>query len=531
MAYSYTLNNLDGNKDTGYVYSGYHRIMNNNSSYTNSIRSNIPKYSKIINVVASCEMEKGFSGSKAYAWYADQNETQISERKQLSNGKNSNINYSISSQFQSETANAGELVPNTTDILICFKDNGTPIIFVSRYKKLIYTYEKPTVRVNTSVNNEAYGYITDVNLTGINTTHEINVGSSFSFDIEAIPKTGYRFVKWSDGDTNIYKTFIVSEFNISSHSTVLSYQAIFEPIPYITYDSVFNFQKWKNTGFSASNGTVSNITNTGFTLTSNSNTGEATVQSPYFPITEGESYKIDIDITGSSWDVYIFFYNSNPSGLGIDFVDGPTRRFSDGFNQGASFTAPTGAVQAAIRVDANGSSNTVKFDNFRIYPDSYSYMSSSVPANSRSNMGTWSIPTPIRTNYVFKGWNTKPDGNGTYYTSSSTYPPKDDLILYSIWKCIISTTVDPSGSGITSGDGVYDFGDSITLTATPNAGYQFVKWSDGSTSQSRPLIVNTSKNYTALFKLNPSFLGDLVTKYVFFGSSPLKIFFNGEKII
>ncbi len=516
------------NTDLGYI--GIGSGSNSKTYYIDEtnrtiINNNVPNYAQINSVKFDWDWRTGIAGSDGDCWVS------INDSKYGSKSSTADSWVSVSRTitddiFQSKTLNAGLA---TGDMGFRFEATVYRKLWI-RNIAITWNFTYPTFKIETSVNNSNYGYINCPQGNFLNTILDVPM-SETSYTLETLPRPGYRFVKWSDGDTNPDKTIKISNNSISANYTALSYQAIFEPIPYVTYDSVFNFQKWKNIGFSASNGTVSNITDTGFTLTSNSSAGEANVQSPYFPITEGESYKIDIDITGSNWDVYIFFYDANPSGLGIDFVDGPTRRFSDGFNQGASFTAPTGAVQAAIRVDANGSSNTVKFDNFRIYPDSYSYMSSSVPASSRSNMGAWSIPTPTRTNYVFKGWNTKPDGNGTYYTSNSTYPPKDDLILYSIWKCVISTNVDPIESGITSGDGVYDLGDSITLTATPNAGYQFIKWSDGSTSQSRPLIVNASKNYTALFKLNPSFLGDLVTKYVFLGSSPMYIFFNGEKII
>jgi len=41
---------------------------------------------------------------------------------------------------------------------------------------------------------------------------------------------------------------------------------------------------------------------------------------------------------------------------------------------------------------------------------------------------------------------------------------------------VITTLVLPPGSGVTSGDGVYDNGSSCTLTATPNLGYAFKGW-------------------------------------------------------
>ena len=77
--------------------------------------------------------------------------------------------------------------------------------------------------------------------------------------------------------------------------------------------------------------------------------------------------------------------------------------------------------------------NTIDYSNIRIYPADYSYMSNSVTATNRSCVNSWNFPTPTRTGYNFLGWNTKPDGSGTTYNSSNSFPTSD-LVLYSQWK-------------------------------------------------------------------------------------------------
>lgn len=54
--------------------------------------------------------------------------------------------------------------------------------------------------------------------------------------------------------------------------------------------------------------------------------------------------------------------------------------------------------------------------------------------------------------------------------------------------------------GTTSGGGKYQTGDKTTIVATPNYGYKFVKWSDGSTDSEREVTVNGSQNYVAIFE-------------------------------
>ena len=54
--------------------------------------------------------------------------------------------------------------------------------------------------------------------------------------------------------------------------------------------------------------------------------------------------------------------------------------------------------------------------------------------------------------------------------------------------------------GSVTGGGTYDEGSSVTLTATPNSGYLFEKWSDGNTSATRTLTVTEDLTLTASFK-------------------------------
>jgi hypothetical protein len=54
-------------------------------------------------------------------------------------------------------------------------------------------------------------------------------------------------------------------------------------------------------------------------------------------------------------------------------------------------------------------------------------------------------------------------------------------------------------TGVTNG-GVYAQGTSLTLTATPNEGYNFARWSDGNTDNPRTITVTGKTTYTAIFE-------------------------------
>lgn len=51
-----------------------------------------------------------------------------------------------------------------------------------------------------------------------------------------------------------------------------------------------------------------------------------------------------------------------------------------------------------------------------------------------------------------------------------------------------------------SGTGTYKLGDHITLTASPVNGYDFVKWSDGSTDANHSVTVSHRRTYVAFYK-------------------------------
>ena len=254
-------------------------------------------------------------------------------------------------------------------------------------------------------------------------------------------RTGYTFKGWSTSNTtspsDTGNYFPVGGTSISGGFNTTFY-AVWEANKYtVVFDSLLDVSKWNTS--SANNGVISNVGNGGFTLTSNDGVGEATSVSPLFPVTAGKNYVVDMEFEGTNWDVYIFFYDANTSsGTGLEFVDGATRRFSSSGvgnfdeNGNAVFTAPTGAVRAVIRVDANGANNAVTYRNIKVYEqgtveDGVSYTPSQTVTYD-SAYGT--LPTPTKDKYDFLGWF---KADGTQITSSTTVKQTDTLYVYSKW--------------------------------------------------------------------------------------------------
>ena len=63
----------------------------------------------------------------------------------------------------------------------------------------------------------------------------------------------------------------------------------------------------------------------------------------------------------------------------------------------------------------------------------------------------------------------------------------------------IAVTTDDASMGTASGGGTYDYGSVITITATPNEGYEFLNWSDENTENPRTVTVTGNATYKAFF--------------------------------
>ncbi len=105
--------------------------------------------------------------------------------------------------------------------------------------------------------------------------------------------------------------------------------------------------------------------------------------------------------------------------------------------------------------------------------------------------------------YQFDSWkkngsvvSTNPNYSFTV-TESATYTAyfsAEPVTYYTI-----TVNASPSNGGTVTGGGTYPAGSSVTLTATPNNGYAFSQWQDGSTANPRTITVNGDATYTATF--------------------------------
>lgn len=112
------------------------------------------------------------------------------------------------------------------------------------------------------------------------------------------------------------------------------------------------------------------------------------------------------------------------------------------------------------------------------------------------------ISATAATGYHFKKWEFSGASWGTPTTSSYTYSnfpysPVTATAYFDKNQFTVRTEVSPSSTyGSITGGGAYAWGDNVTVSATPNTGYKFVKWEILDTNGTTVISTSTSRTYT-----------------------------------
>ena len=86
-------------------------------------------------------------------------------------------------------------------------------------------------------------------------------------------------------------------------------------------------------------------------------------------------------------------------------------------------------------------------------------------------------------------------------TETRSFKVNNDMTIKAIFEIDKVNITFTAENGTVEGAGPADYGKTITLRAVPNDGYRFVKWSDGVTTVSRNVTPTSDMSFTAEFKL------------------------------
>lgn len=217
-------------------------------------------------------------------------------------------------------------------------------------------------------------------------------------------------------------------------------------------------------------------------------------------VTTNEMYDPEIFLQGYEHGVRNL--SITPNGLTFDYVD-----ISSGKRKTLTFD-PTilgvGITNAVIRKTSDGmlyvEEDTVTKFKFTLNISGEGTTSPAPGTKYVTNGENIRLSAYPDEGYEFDRWS---DGGAQSHTIAVTYD-NYSITAYFVKKTqtvkyTLSLSASPSYAGTTSGGGTYNSGTSVTVNATPNSGYRFVRWSDGG-YQRHSVTMNSNKSLTAYFE-------------------------------
>ena len=410
------------------------------------------------------------------------------------------------------------------------------------------SFEMPASNVTITANYTAIGYTVTVN--GTNGTQEASVdGGDFNVGetvtLSATPDPGYEFSSWSSSPSvtisNDSFEMPASNVTITANYTAIDYTVAVNGDGTQTGDGIYTigqtvtltaqpqagyeFSSWSsspsvtisNNSFEmpASNVTITaNYTAIGYTVTVNGTNGtqEASVDGGDFNVGETVTLSATPDpgYEFSSWSSSPSVTISNDSFempasnvmitanyTAIDYtvaVNGDGTQTGDGIYTIGQTVTLTAQPQAGYEFSSWSSSPsvTISNDSFEMPASNvtitanYTAIGYTVTVNGTNgtqeasvdggdfNVGeTVTLSATPDPGYEFSSWSSSPS---VTISNDSFEMPASNVTITANYTAI-DYTVAVNGDGTQTGDGIYTIGQTVTLTAQPQAGYEFSSWS------------------------------------------------------
>jgi hypothetical protein len=314
-----------------------------------------------------------------------------------------------------------------------------------------------TLKANFTVSQNTYTINVSANPTNGGT---VTGGGSFnqgqSCTVTATPETGFVFVKWTENGTKVSDDSSYT-FTVSDNRTLVAqFQTLSYTISATTNPSNAGSTTGSGTYDYGQSCTLKALPANGYTFVQwTKNGSQVSTQNPYiFNVTESGEY-----VAHFQTQSYTITTSSNPSDGGNTTGDGT-------YNHGQSCTL------------------------------------TATPANGFSFVKWTKSGTQVSTQNPFT-FNVTASGEYVAHFQTQSYQ--------------VSVSANPNNGGVVSGGGNYNYGQSCTVTAIANAGYEFSNWTEGgnpvssSASYTFPVISNrtlvanfTLQSYTISVSANPS---------------------------
>lgn len=333
--------------------------------------------------------------------------------------------------------------------------------------------------------------------------------------LQATAASGYRFIRWSDNNTQARRTIIVPARNTT-------YTAYFERVATVSVVS-------NESSYGSVTGTGNYQVGATVVITATANTGYRFVRwsdegtNPQRSITvpqAGAVYTATFERTGTvqtSINIpaagHILGTGSYPIGstITLSVVTNPGYRF---LHWGDDSTA----VTRTLTVTADGASLSAVYEALPIIITVASHNSEQ---GTVTGGGTYTIGTSVNlaatanAGYRFVRWN-----DSVTEAARTITVPLDGASYTAYFEpiAVISVVSENTSYGNVSGAGTYTVGATTTISAIPLEGHRFVRWTDGSTYDTRTITAYRDITYTAQFERNSYTLG-LLSQSSSYGSA------------
>lgn len=379
-------------------------------------------------------------------------------------------------------------------------------------------------------------YTATFNSNGGGTPSPSTITKTYGSELGTLPtcsRTGYTFLGWytaSSGGTKISSTTKITgtvtyyaQWSINSYtltynvnggnavspaSKSIQYGSAYGTLPKPTKSSnaeyTYTFAGWYTAASGGTQVTANTTMGAGNTTIYAHWTATRRSYTINYQTTYGSLNRTSQSVAYGSKGSCTLTMPSNDAQYTYTFQGWYTAANGGGTKVGSSLTLETSSVTGTATYYAYVTRAVNRY-TFTFNANGGSTSSSSITKDYNEAIGT--LPTCSRAadntyTYAFAGWfDTAAATGGTQLTTTTKVT--SNKTWYARWT--ISTrqyklTVTAGTGGTVSGGGTYNYNASVTLKATANSGYHFVKWSDGNTSATRTVIVTKDATYTATFE-------------------------------
>jgi uncharacterized repeat protein (TIGR02543 family) len=336
--------------------------------------------------------------------------------------------------------------------------------------------------------------------------------------VAALPNPGYVFDNWTEGET-IASTSSSYQFVLTGNRTlVANYSLILENQFAVILSA--NPAAGGSTNGSGSfdadaNVTVTATPNNGYAFVNwTANEEEVSTNSSYtFAITANTNLVANFEVRTYTLNVtaengtVVKNPNEENYNSGVDVVLTPTPATGYEFSSwSGDATGSNNPLTVTMNDDKNITANfTAIVNTFTLNVTAENGTVEKNPNQQNFNDGDDVVLTATPANgYEFSTWS----GDATGSNNPLTVTMNDDKNITANFTEISSgfslNVTAQNGSVEKNPDNLtYNDGDNVTLTPTPDSGYEFTSWSDDATGSNNPLTVlmNSNKNITANFTL------------------------------